>query len=58
MSTKVDETAKEINHHVPLRQMIYTKKQIGWNVEDNHRKSPGTSKVNTMKTNHTLTNKS
>jgi len=34
MSTKVDQTVKEITHHVPLRQMIHTKKQIGWSPED------------------------
>jgi hypothetical protein len=33
MSTKADKTDKKITHHVPPRQMIYTKKQIGWNHE-------------------------
>jgi hypothetical protein len=34
MNTKVDKTVKKITHHVPLRQMIYTKKQIKRNHED------------------------
>ena len=29
-------------HHVPLRQMIYTKRQIKWNHENRSRKSPKT----------------
>jgi hypothetical protein len=33
MNTKVDKTAKQITYHVSPRQMICTKKQIGWNHE-------------------------
>ena len=34
MNTKVDETVKEITHHVSLRKKIHTKEQIGWRHED------------------------
>jgi hypothetical protein len=33
MNTKADKTVKKITHHVPSRQMIYTKKQIRWDHE-------------------------
>ena len=33
MHTKADKAVKKITHHVPPRQMIYTKKQIGLNHE-------------------------
>ncbi len=33
MNTKSDKSVKKITHHVPPRQMIYTKKQIGLNHE-------------------------
>ena len=33
MNTKADKAVKKITHHVPSRQMIYTKKQIGLNHE-------------------------
>jgi hypothetical protein len=33
MNTKVDKVVKKITHHVPPRQLIYTKKQIGLNPE-------------------------
>ena len=33
MSTIADKTVNKITHHVPPRQIIYTKKQIGWNHE-------------------------
>jgi hypothetical protein len=33
MNTKADKAEKKITHHVPPRQMIYTKKQIGLNHE-------------------------
>jgi hypothetical protein len=36
MSTNYDKTVKYITHHVPRRQMIYTKKQIGWNHENRY----------------------
>jgi hypothetical protein len=31
MNTKADKDVKKFTHHVPPRQMIYTKKQIGLN---------------------------
>ncbi len=34
MNTKADKAVKKITHHVPPRQMIYTKKQIGLNHEE------------------------
>ena len=33
MNAKADKPVKKITHHVPPRQMIYTKKQIGLNHE-------------------------
>jgi hypothetical protein len=33
MNTKADKAVKKNTHHVPARQMIYTKKQIGWDHE-------------------------
>jgi hypothetical protein len=33
MNTKADKAVKKITHHVPPRQVIYTKKQIGLNHE-------------------------
>jgi hypothetical protein len=44
MSTKPDKTVKKFTHHVPPRQMIYTKKQIGWNHDKRWGKSPERSR--------------
>jgi hypothetical protein len=33
MNTKADKAVKKSTHHVPPRQMIYTKRQIGWDHE-------------------------
>ncbi len=37
---RCDKTVKKITHHVPPREMIYTKKQIGWNHKKRWRKTP------------------
>ena len=44
MSTISDKIVNKITHHVPPRQIIYSKKQIGWNLEKRCRKSPEKSR--------------